>query len=350
MDCNILLLGQTGVGKSTLLNYLAGKDLAEAGIPLEIGGMTRGIHRYPVKINGKQCLVSDSEGFELSNLRYWERLIKKELSASSQGIGGWYHIVLFCIGANGARVQDFELKFLKKILKSGYAVVVALTKTDMASEDDVCSMKQVLNRSFKGTSQVFVVEVCSDKSSPMGKKALSDAIMKSWCKSLVNRLPENVFAPAFSSLESWHRLVEGWIEERNMGIFGKRKEDVYEELKTMVIGKQGTLSNSLKKRMDDSYSDIKNVFDSLNMVLGIGMDKLNRLSSPKKIKMPSSAVVFTDGFGSTLIDNLFGGIRRKELQASFRYVYSSLVREYERLQKAYAKELEKSVKALFPDE
>ena len=65
MNCNILLLGQTGVGKSSLLNYIAGKELAEAGISSHIGGITRGINKYSVDINGQMCEVSDSEGLEL---------------------------------------------------------------------------------------------------------------------------------------------------------------------------------------------------------------------------------------------------------------------------------------------
>ena len=57
MNCNILLLGQTGVGKSSLLNYIAGKELAEAGISSHIGGITRGINKYSVDINGRNGII-----------------------------------------------------------------------------------------------------------------------------------------------------------------------------------------------------------------------------------------------------------------------------------------------------
>ena len=77
MFCNILLLGQTGVGKSSLLNYLAGETLAESGVSSGIGGITRGINKYNVIINGQKCQVSDSEGLELNREKAWRKLVDK---------------------------------------------------------------------------------------------------------------------------------------------------------------------------------------------------------------------------------------------------------------------------------
>ena len=50
--CNILILGKTGVGKSSLLNYICGKQLAEAGAGKPKTG--KGIYEYSATINGQQ--------------------------------------------------------------------------------------------------------------------------------------------------------------------------------------------------------------------------------------------------------------------------------------------------------
>ena len=332
MDCNILLLGQTGVGKSSLLNYLAGAVLAKAGVSFGVGGLTKGIHKYPLVINGQKCVVSDSEGFELSNLAFWKKLIKKELSIrDNEGIGDWYHIIVFCIGANGARVQDFELSLLKEMLNSGYGVVVALTKSDLATEEDLDSMKKVLWTSLKKSSQISIVEVSSKRmrsSRPFGKKELSDAIYRSWCKSLVSRLPAYVYDPIFVSLGDWRRLVLEWIAGLNIGYFGESKEDAYQKLKQKVKGKQRALSERLQNRMLSSLKDTTSVFNGLDVLLNLSSNKIGPFHSIERIEMPRISSVFSE---TSFWTELFGrsrAKRRTELERAFNSVYGELVTEY----------------------
>ena len=150
MKCNILLMGYTGVGKSTLLNYLAGETLAEAGISSSAGGMTRGINKYPITLSGQPCVVSDSEGLEAKNERYWNDLMSKELldDDCEKDISDWYHIVVYCIGANGGRVQDIEIDMMHRLDEAGYGVVVALTKSDLASDEEIDAMKDAIYDDF----------------------------------------------------------------------------------------------------------------------------------------------------------------------------------------------------------
>lgn len=274
MNCNILVMGLTGVGKSSLINYLADKELAEAGLVSGSGGLTRGLHTYPMTIKGQNCMVSDSEGLEASHSAFWQQMMDKELLKvdASKPISQWYHIVVYCIGANGGRVQDIEIDMLKKLDEAGYGVIVAFTKADLASEEDLTNMQNAIEDPFNYYPDFYYIPICSKKTRNNqleGKEELSMAILDAWGNSLINRMPEMVYNPLIDTFPKWVENTIDWIgqQEIGFGIFTQTKDDVLKSLNTKVRNKVNTMSETIKKRKNSAFCDISQVYSMLNVVL-----------------------------------------------------------------------------------
>ena len=98
-------------------------------------------------------------------------------------VSEWYHIVIFCIGANGGRVQDFELEILDRIVDSGYGTIIAFTKADLASEEELQSIITVIQDHFIFSSSIQYIPICSKKTRNNkleGRDELCNAIIDSW--------------------------------------------------------------------------------------------------------------------------------------------------------------------------
>lgn len=70
---NIMLLGRTGVGKSSFINYLIGKEVSKVGIGMPI---TQGFNVYQYdSISGTPLQIFDSKGLEVMDYK----TIKKDI-------------------------------------------------------------------------------------------------------------------------------------------------------------------------------------------------------------------------------------------------------------------------------
>ena len=268
-------MGLTGVGKSSLINYLADKEVAKAGFASGSGGLTRGIIPHQIVIKGQNCVVSDSEGLEASHSSFWQQLMDKELLKvdTSKPISEWYHIVIYCIGANGGRVQDIEIDMLKKLSEAGYGVIVAFTKADLASDDDLDNMHDAIVNSFDYYPDFQYIPICSKKtrnSQLEGKEELSSAILDAWGDSLINRMPIMIYKPILESFyPSWVERTTNWIYNQDIGfgIFTQTKDDVLNALNTKVGSKVNSMANSIMQRKQSAFNDISQVYSMLNVVL-----------------------------------------------------------------------------------
>ena len=70
--CNIVTLGKTGAGKSSMLNYLFGTTF-EAGAGKPVTG--RGIYPFDAEVNGQKIRVFDSWGIEADKVKEWMELL-----------------------------------------------------------------------------------------------------------------------------------------------------------------------------------------------------------------------------------------------------------------------------------
>ena len=307
MNCNILLLGQTGVGKSSLLNYIAGKELAESGVSSHLGGITRGINKYTTELNGQMCEVSDSEGLELTHSDYWLNLLNEELfkNNAKKSVSDWYHIVIYCIGANGGRVQDFELEILDKIVESGYGTIITFTKADLASEEELESMVSVIQDHFSSNPSIQYIPVCSKKTRNNkleGRDELCNAIIDSWGESISNRLPSYLFDWAFDSLPLWYDSTYTWLHEQKIGLFNKSKSEVLEELNQKIQKKQGDLNQLIKSRQRSAFKDVSSVYKAISQIIDVeSFSAYNSDITPKLQKLQDSFVFEDHGVRKTLL-------------------------------------------------
>lgn len=354
MKCNILIIGQTGVGKSSLINYLAGDKIAEAGIPKKTGGLTRGFHSYPIEINGQECNVTDSEGLETSHEKHWLNLMDNVLwnNNAKKNLSDWYHIVVYCVGANSGRVQDLELQMIEKLWHEGYGVVIALTKADLATEEELVMLADTINSYFDHKAILKYVPICSKEtrgSQLEGKEELSEAILEAWRVSLIGRLPEYIFS-FIDNMKSWGEQVIKWIYQQDIGFLGLNTNKVIDGLNAQINKKIAKCNDEIKSKQNKAQKDIRSVYRMFDEVLNISINHGNTMtihSEGKRIENsgPSFVEAMLSGLliPTIILNPLIGipasiiaillGISNKEKKKE--KIVEAFIKEYERLWDEY---------------
>jgi uncharacterized protein (DUF697 family)/predicted GTPase len=131
---NIIVAGRTGVGKTTLIGAIFGK---EVGNTLMGRPRTRGRIWYPEQPGEADILrLCDTEGLEME--RYKETLdgLKREIEArnASRDAFDHIHVAWLCIDEPSLTVQPGEEALVKLLDREGIPVIAVLTKAGMAPQ------------------------------------------------------------------------------------------------------------------------------------------------------------------------------------------------------------------------
>ncbi|EPZ92946.1 GTPase [Helicobacter pylori] len=109
---NILLMGATGMGKSSLINALFGKEIAKAGVGTPI---TQHLEKYVDEEKG--LILWDTKGIEAKDYKDTMESIKKGMEGSFKTLDEKeaIDVAYLCVKETSSRVQERELLgFAKK--------------------------------------------------------------------------------------------------------------------------------------------------------------------------------------------------------------------------------------------
>ncbi|HLR92673.1 MAG TPA: GTPase, partial [Atopostipes sp.] len=121
---NILMIGKSGVGKSTLINSVFRERIADTGIGKPVTKHLQKITREDVPIT-----IYDTRGLELDPTV--QKLVKEEIYSlieEKKGTEEALHVAYYCIQATSSRIEDSEIQLIQEISKK-IPVILVLTQS-----------------------------------------------------------------------------------------------------------------------------------------------------------------------------------------------------------------------------
>lgn len=142
---NIMVVGKTGVGKSTLINSVFRENVCEVGIGERVSTK---LHRVTKK--NFPLVVYDTRGLELKKevqdeVRAGVAKVIKD-SYATHDINEAIHCIWYCINAASNRVEDTELEWIEEISSEAgsYNVPIIVVLTQCCFEDEYMELKKYI--------------------------------------------------------------------------------------------------------------------------------------------------------------------------------------------------------------
>lgn len=121
---NLGIIGNTGVGKSSLVNAVFGRDLARVGKGLPV---TVGVHYYHDPALG----IWDFEGFEIGSTSSPAETLRTHLATiAARPPEEQISVVWYCVLSTADRLTEADIALIRELDTMGLPVILVLTKVD----------------------------------------------------------------------------------------------------------------------------------------------------------------------------------------------------------------------------
>lgn len=260
MDVNTLMIGRSGTGKSSLLNYLYGKEIEKTGTGKPV--TEKGIFEHAIELNNSCVLhIYDTWGLEPNKTEEWQELIHEEIKKhDADDIKDWFHFILYCINAQSARIEDFEEDFIKSLVNTTNHIIIALTHCDNANEKDLNSMTD--NLLTMGIKSDDIVHVCSveqeliggKRTHNFGREILLERIQNNFWHSICEKVPKIIHNKAVELINQTTEQLKSYVDG-SFSFFSIHSNKKFKELNAYCNDKYSQCWYEIKKFSEEKINE-----------------------------------------------------------------------------------------------
>lgn len=279
-ETNVLILGKTGVGKTSLCNYIFGAEVMKTGAGRPVTGM--GIFTETLPLSPELVLhLYDSWGLEADKSESWKALIQEVLEQHNvREIREWFHTIIYCLSAKAARVEDFDLDMIRALGKEGNPVLVVLTHCDVMNVETAITAMRVAITTKTGVRNQDIVEVSSHAkkllsgktTQAFGKEKIIHRIKVNLLDSISGKMPQILATIGQEKINSWFKDCQEVVQKQVSFLnptSGKKeisRNDFFDRYAQEIVEEIGRESDALFNEAYEFYTVFSRQFSGNALV------------------------------------------------------------------------------------
>lgn len=290
LTINIMLIGKSGAGKSSLANYIFGEKIFAEGKGRPVTSWPENFQTKSIEQKQYVLNLIDTVGLEPDNYKDWDSKMSDFFGRKydSDNPSDWVHGVFYVINAASARFETNEAKIIENISHNYLCPpVIVLTNCDKASKEEVDSLQKTIKDVFE-SKPVDIINVCSVKikkrggefSEPFGKEELLTAHLKKSAYIILNRICAVTLKNSCSSIEELIRKVKDEIDASNLNAITITKEAINEKssgefervLSSLEEGIENLISLPKTLELIELYNSFKYYLFSFDIINDFDLD------------------------------------------------------------------------------